>query len=312
MKRTGFVLAAFFICVAAFAQQKTREEYQQRYNLLANRLGEAGVGIETIINNWEKDYPDDVNMLVAKFNYYFTKSQKVEIVVKDQKKFLGADPVLNLTDSLGTPVNYFQEIFYDDEMFGLASQAIDKAIRVEENDVELKFAKITALLAYEKESPDMAVSSLKGIIDYYYSGHPSSYPNWKYQGEPIDNQFFTEAIQEYCYSFFLIASPNSYECFKEISEKMLKYNPSNTDFLANVGTYYQTVRNDSKTAIKYYTKVLKLNPDNYVASKNLVIIAKKNRDVKAEKKYLPALIRNARTDIERQSAEVRLKALNSK
>ena len=85
MKKIIFaVLSALLVCTVCFGQEKTSEEYKQRCNLLVGRLGITGVGIETIISHWEEDYPDDVDMLTAKFNYYFAKSQSSKVIEKNQ------------------------------------------------------------------------------------------------------------------------------------------------------------------------------------------------------------------------------------
>lgn len=298
-------LLAFCFCSG---QEKTAEEYLQRYNLLLGKLGATGVGIETLLNNWERDYPEDKDMLSAKFNFYFNKSQRSEIVPKDKKKFLGNSPALTLTDSLGNPKNYFEEVFYDDSLFAISAQAMDKAIKLKQNDLVLRFSKITSLLAYEKESPDMALSTLKGLVDYNYTSNPV----WTYGGEIVDNEFFIEAVLEYCYSFYMIDSPVSLECFREISEKMLKYNPGRNEFLSNMGTYYLSAKNDTKSALKYYNKVLKNNPSDYAAIKNCIIIARKNQDFKLEKKYLPMLINVTTDEAEKQSSKIRLNSINDK
>lgn len=309
MKKIIFaVLSALLVCTVCFGQEKTSEEYKQRCNLLVGRLGITGVGIETIISHWEEDYPDDVDMLTAKFNYYFAKSQSSKVIEKNQKKFLGAEPTLTLKDSLGNPRSYFEEIFYDDSLFAIASQAIDKAIRLNPRSLELRFAKITSLMAYEKESPDMALSTLKSLIDYNYTVDHV----WIYSNELVANDLFVVAVQEYCYSLFRINTPVSQEGFKEISEKMLKYNPDRTEFISNIGSYYLTVKNDTKSALKYYNKVLKYNPTDYAAIKNCVIIAKKNQDVKLEKKYLPMLANVSPDESEKVSARARLEMLNKK
>lgn len=309
MKKIIFaVLSALLVCTVCFGQEKTSEEYKQRCNLLVGRLGITGVGIETIISHWEEDYPDDVDMLTAKFNYYFAKSQSSKVIEKNQKKFLGAKSTLTLKDSLGNPRSYFEEIFYDDSLFAIASQAIDKAIRLNPRSLELRFAKITSLMAYEKESPDMALSTLKSLIDYNYTVDHV----WIYSNELVANDLFVGAVQEYCYSLFRINTPVSQEGFKEISEKMLKYNPDRTEFISNIGSYYLTVKNDTKSALKYYNKVLKYNPTDYAAIKNCVIIAKKNQDVKLEKKYLPMLANVSPDESEKVSARARLEMLNKK
>ena len=40
-----------------------------------------------------------------------------------------------------------------------------------------------------------------------------------------------------------------------------------------------------------YNKVLKKNPDDYATIKNCVLLARNDKNVKLEKKYLPMLIR---------------------
>ena len=72
MKRIAFALSALLLSIT-LAAQTTQEEFQKRYELLSGRLGPGGVGIETLINKWEAAFPDDCNMLEAKYSYYISK-----------------------------------------------------------------------------------------------------------------------------------------------------------------------------------------------------------------------------------------------
>ena len=54
---------------------------------------------------------------------------------------------------------------------------------------------------------------------------------------------------------------------------------------------------------------LKKEPDNYTAIKNCVLLARDAKNLKLEKKYLPALIRVTQDDAERAAAQARLEAL---
>ena len=47
---------------------------------------------------------------------------------------------------------------------------------------------------------------------------------------------------------------------------------------------------DYKTALKYYNKVLKVQPDDYTALKNAVLAARRTNNLKAEKKYLEQMV----------------------
>jgi len=296
---------AAFLCTASLFAQTTAEEYLSRYRLLAGKLGLDGLRIETLDDKWEADYPDDVNMLIAKFNYYYAKCQESKVVSKDQARYLGAEPILSLNDSTGAKVNYFTEISFDDEMYGMASQALDKAIRLHPDDISLRFSKVTSLISYEKESPDMATQALLGLIDY----NASTQPAWTYGENPFTQEEFRASVLEYCYVLFRIASPTSLEAFKTVSDKMLSYAPKDVDFLNNIGSYHMAAKKDYKTALKYYAKSLKQDPANYNAIKNGVLAARRSGNAKMEKKYLQLLMRHSPDEMERNSAKVRLEAM---
>lgn len=289
----------------AQAQKPSQADYLNRYSLLVNKLGIEGVGVETLLQRWGKDYPEDLDMLLGKFSYYLSKSQSKSMEKMDVQKYLGDAPTLVLKDSLGNDVNYFQVTSYDDELFGQATQAIDKAIGLNQNRLDLRLYKIAALIGYEKGSPDMALSGLKELIDYDGLSHPV----WEYPGLESDPELFPTLVQEYCYSFFRQATPESYDAFKEISEKMVRYYPKNTAFMTNIGSYYLVCKHDSKNALKIYNKVLKKNPDDYSTIKNCVLLARNDKNKKLEKKYLAMLVRVTPDETEKIQAQARLSSL---
>lgn len=310
MKR-HMILGLLAACLAlpAWAQTTTPEQYLKRYETLSKRVGASGLGIETLLDNWAKDYPEDLEMLQYRFLFYFDKSQRAEVVVKDKNRYLGENPTLSLKDSLGRDVYYFQETFYDDELFGEAVSTIDKAIQLAPDRLDLRFNKVAALVGYEKESPDMALSDLKGLIDYNASRKPA----WKYPGvEKVDQEYFDAAIQEYCFVFFRYATPRCYEAFRDLSLKMLDYEPNNVLFLNNMGSYFLVSQHDSKAALKYYNKVLKIKKDDITAIRNCILLARNAKDVKLEKKYLPMMARYGETETDKAAAQARLDVLNSK
>lgn len=80
MKRILLTLLAVLTLLPLSAQTKqSQKDYLDRYNLLVSKLGADGVGIETLLQRWEKDYPEDTDMLLGKFSYYLTKSQSASI-----------------------------------------------------------------------------------------------------------------------------------------------------------------------------------------------------------------------------------------
>lgn len=307
MHRFFCFLTALAISLTAIAQTPSSKDFQDRYDLLVSKLGPTGVGIETLLDRWAAAYPDDVQMLTGKFSYWFSKSQTLQLVPKSQQKFLGENPTVVLKDSTGANVNYFQETMYDDELFGEAQKALEKAIQLYPDRLDLRFLKVASLIGYEKESPDMALSSLKSLMIYNATQHPK----WEYPGvEKVDNEFFSAALQEYCYLFFRYGTPATYEAFKELSQQMLTYEPKNVLFLDNIGSYWLVARKDNKSAMKYYSKVLKIKADDLTAIKNIIILARNSNNVKLEKKYLPQLIKYTQDEKEKITAQARLKSLS--
>ena len=296
------MLAAVLLSVSVMCLKA--QDYERRYNLLVSQVGPAGVGVETLLDNWARADQDNDKMLTARFHYYLAKSQSSEVVARSERKYLGIDPVLALKDSTGTDVYYFEVLKYDDELFREAMAAVDRAVEVYPERLEMRFMKINAYISYERESPDMALANLIALASDFNQGRT----RWVYEGEEADDGFFAAAMQEYCYSFYSLATPSSYEAFRKLSEVMNGYYPEDMAFVSNIGSYHMLVKQDYKTAIKYYGKVLKKNPTDYTAIRNSVLAARKMGNAKLEKKYLKLLLEHG-TDADKMQAQARLAIL---
>ena len=281
------ILIFFLVSTLSLAQTQS-EALERRYNMLVSQVGEAGLGVETVLNSWEKEDANNQNMLLGKFKYYFNKAQSTQIVAKYEKRYLGMDPILALKDSLGRQVCSFQEVFYDDELYGQAIKALDKAVLLNPDRLDLKFMKANALLAYEKGSPDITLNYLLQLTDEAAARNK----DWDFGKEKREKKFFEDAIQEYCYSLFSIGTPASKDAFMTLSTKLNKIFPSNFDFLNNIGSY-QLVNSDFKGALKTYLKVLKKQPNNMTAIQNCVLASRLMKDVKSEIKYLQMMVKYA-------------------
>lgn len=270
MRKIAIVIL-LLVCAAASAQ--TAEEFAARHARLVKTVGETGVGVEYLLDRWAEAWPDDCSMLEARHSYYLAKSRGESIEKMDAAKYLGEKPVLTLKDSLGSDVNYFVVPVYNDSLFRISQQCIDRAIALEPEALVHRFHKITALAAYEKESPDMAATALLDLIDLDATKHPS----WTFEGESVSREDFEAAVQQYCVLFYKTGSAVSYESFRAVSERMLKESPRSTLFLGNLGVYWQVARRDDKKAAKYYKKILKADPEDATAKTNLAIIEKNKR-----------------------------------
>lgn len=299
--RFAALAAAFVLLMPLVADA---QDYERKYNLLVERVGPAGVGVETLLDNWAKAEQDSDKMLAAKFNYWLAKGQGSEVVAKSQKKYLGMDAVLALKDSTGADVYYFEVLKYDDECFREAISAVDRAIAMYPERLDFRFMKANSYVSYERESPDMALANLLSLVNDFNAGKQK----WTYGGQPADDGFFVEAMQEYCYTFYALGTPGSYEAFRKLSEAMLGHYPDDAGFMSNLGSYHMLVNKDFKTALKYYNKVLKKHPDDYTSIRNSVLAARRMGNVKMEKKYLQMLVEHG-TESDVLQAKGRLEAI---
>lgn len=275
MKRIILTVLALLVTAAAMAQT-TKEEYLEKYLRLVNRLSYSGVGIETFIDKWEAAFPDDGLMMEARCNYYLDKSMTTQLVAKDSDKFLGNKPFLSVPDSTGKVVNYFEETFFDDELFGKAVSYLDKAIELYPLELIYRNDLIACLFAYEKESPDMAVKEIEKIVEKEKTTHPE----WLVNGVPVTQEQLSEMLSRHCVSLWNIANPAAYESFFSLSETLAKMYPGESNYLDNIGSYWLVARGNDKKAMKFYKKALKLNPDDEIAKANIKVIERR----KAKKK----------------------------
>ena len=299
--RKAVLVAAIVLLLPSLA---AAQDFERKYNLLVERVGPSGVGVETLLENWAEAQPDNDKMLTAKFNFWLTKGQGTEVVTRSQKKYLGRDAMLALKDSAGTDVYYFEVLKYDDEFFREAIASVDRAIAMYPERLDFRFMKANAYISYERESPDMALANLLSLVNDFKTGKEK----WTYDGQPADDEFFASAMQEYCVSFYTLGTPGSYEAFRKLSEVMLGHYPDNPGFMSNLGSYNMLVMKDFKTALKYYNKVFKKHPDDYISIRNSALASRRLGTVKMEKKYLQMLVEHG-TESDRIQAQARLDML---
>ena len=285
MKRISAALAALVLVCTALPAQSV--DWQKKYERQVKAVGLSGVGVETILDSWGAADSSSVDYLAARYAFWFDKSHSLVVEAHDSPRYLGMEPMLELSDSSkSNTVWYYQVDSFDDELFGRALRYLDKAAAAMPAELEYRVWKVSALMLYEKESPDMTLGLILSLIDE----DRSTGQKWLYQGEEQDRDFFDGLIQEFCWNLFNLGTPQAREAFLKVSEKMLSYDRKSPIFMANVGSYLMSVK-EYKKALKQFDKVLKLDPDNDTAIRNCVTIARILRDDKLKSKYNPMLSR---------------------
>lgn len=304
IKRIAFLLVALCVPLCSLAQPSAGE-FKEKYDRQVRNTGFDGVGVETILDRWEAAFPDDCNMLEGRFLFYLTRSRTVGTLRSPKDRFMGKEPLMSLKDSLGNPVNFYEEEFYSDSLFNIAVRFISRAILLEPHEFLYRADLLNAQIAREKEEPLVSVEELDALITY----DKTRSPKWKYRSGDTEEGFFASVVQEYCRLYFDIGSESSYAAFRRISERMCKLYPKRLEFLSNLGSYWKVAGKNPGKALGYYKKVLSKDPHNYVAAKNCYMLARSAGNVKAQKSYLAIIAESSPSEAERLSAKTLLENL---
>ena len=125
MKRTLLLFLTLALPLLSSAQETlSQTEFLRRYNNLVERVGPAGLGVETLLNKWQAAWPEDAQQYVARFRFGFARCRSSRVEELPVDKYLGQAPLLPITDSLGKKHNYFEVYDYDDDLFADANAAI--------------------------------------------------------------------------------------------------------------------------------------------------------------------------------------------
>ncbi len=266
------ILAIVICALAALSiSAQTTENYLSRYNSLVARVGFSGVGVETLIDRWEFADPEDINHMVARFNFYLDRSMRDSVVTSYKLRYLGMEPLLELKDSTGRKMYYYNEKVFDSRSFAKAIECIDRAISTNNTRLDLYLDKAEALVTYDKTLPDGSRDCLLSLVDLNYTKKSK----WDFPGVTVDEDFFLNELQRLLLVYYHTGSEQSLEAFRQVSERVLKHSPKKVIYLDNMGAYYVAAHKNDKKALKYYTAAQKIDPDDIISKQNIALIERR-------------------------------------
>lgn len=271
MKRFFLTFIAAMAASVALSQAQTTEDYLKRYNTLVARVGAAGVGVDFLLESWEKADPMDINHMVGRFSYYLAKAHRDSVVTSGKQSYMGLEPLVSLKDSLGRNIYYYRLPVYAPTDFARAMEAIDNAITTDNTRLDLMLSKAEALVAYEGAYPKQSEEYLSALVQNHFTRKS----RWTVPGvESVSDADFLSEMSNFCYIWFNADSDQAKESFRRLSEKILKFRPKETTFINNIGSYYASKKDDKK-ALKYYRNTLKIDPNDVVALQNIKLIERR-------------------------------------
>lgn len=217
----------------------------------------------TTLINWEKDSPDDPELLVNYFNYHFMKARK-EIITftNDQPNKDG----LELRDSANQVAGFLVgELYYDSIEIKKGIDKINKGIEKFPNRLDMRFGKIYVL----GELEEWEKFTLEIIKTVNYSSINQNKWTWSNNQEKEDGKdFFLSSIQDYQVQLFFTENDDLLLNMRKIATAILNYYPNHIESLSNLSISYILLGEYDK-GIEPLLKAEKINPKDYIVLSNI-------------------------------------------
>ncbi len=256
MSRYLLILLLLGYTAGPVCAQTHREQFQHAFG--EGDFEQAGV----TLNAWEKEDPEDAELFVACFNYYYRLALQSGVQLSTAP---GYGDQLEITDEeSGETVGYLSEqMVRNDSLFDLALSWINRGIGLHPSRLDMYFGRTYALR--EMERLDAHLTSILEVISVQDTN-----PVWTWsEGEPLEDAetVFKEAIQQYMYVFFSM-NPPFLTGVDTISLRMNRLYPDDPVNYSNLGVV-RLYREDPEGALRYFRKGLAIDPADMIIAGNL-------------------------------------------
>jgi tetratricopeptide (TPR) repeat protein len=272
MPKQFFLLFAVFIATQSFAQNFKQEfvrVFTQKDTVAQIKL----------LSNWQQAHPDDAELFVAWFNYYFSRSRQEIMHLTSTPD---NSPALELKDSTGAnTVAYISNgILYDSALLEKGFQYINTGINKFPTRLDMRFGKIYAL--GQLENYEAFTKEIITTIDVNSRLHNQwTWCDNKKVNDP--RRFFLTAIQDYSVQLYN-AGDEQLDRMKQIAEKVLVYYPNHVESLSNLAIA-DGLQGNYDRALQSLLKAEKIAPTDFIVLNNIANMYERKGDKRNARKY---------------------------
>lgn len=252
-------LTFLFLLLTIYASgQDQKSKFQ---NLMKEGREEEVV---SLLAKWQNSRPEDPEMFIAHFNYYFHKSKKEVIHMADQP---GQGETLTLRDTAtNEPVGYmYAKVAYDDSLFRIAQHYITTGIQKNPHRLDMHFGKLYSLR--EAGFLEEHVEGILKIIDL----HQKNKDAWRWSNNETiaePDEMFKGSIQDYNHALFNLEEAPYAEGIEKISRKMLDLYPKDIENYSNIGVC-RLMDHKYPEALTMFQKAHEINPNDAIVLSNI-------------------------------------------
>ena len=276
-----------FLLLGAVCLYTSTSAQTYRETFLEHFKAKDSTAVVELLTKWEQEKPDDPELFVSYFNYYFNEGRQEVLTLQDGPP-PGEEEVLQIQDSTGEVEGYFgSTILYDRELVNKGFEYINRGIAKYPERLDMRFGKIYTLGQVE----DWPAFTKEVIQTIAYSDEIKNQWTWS-NGEPLEggSEFFLSSIQDYQLQLFYTEEDSLLVNMRQIAEEILRYYPEDVPSLSNLSITYLLTEEYDK-GLEPLFKAEKLNPKDAVVLANIARAYVLKGDDKRALKYYKKVVK---------------------